>query len=382
MDRVDALVVGAGVVGLAIARGLALAGLDVVIVEAGTLIGSGVSSRNSEVIHAGIYYEPGSLKARLCVRGRALLYAYCAERGLPHARCGKLVVASRLADVPKLETIAARARANGVDEVQLISAAEAAAHEPALQCAAALLSSSSGIVDSHALMTSLLGDAEQAGAVLALASPLQRVRRDGVSWVCETGTGSGASDERFDLAVRWLINAAGLDAQAVARSVDGLPASLIPPRFLAKGHYFSLTANGGKAPFSHLIYPLPADGGLGVHLTLDLGGQARFGPDVEWLPEPEPGAALDYAVDSSRIAQFETEIRSYWPGLPAGALQPAYSGIRPKLSGPGAPAADFIISGPADHGLPGLVNLFGIESPGLTASLAIGEHVAALVQRS
>ena len=374
MDRVDALVVGAGVVGLAIARELALAGMEVVIAEAATLIGSGVSSRNSEVIHAGIYYEPGSLKARLCVRGKAMLYAYCAERGVPHARCGKLVVAGRDADVQKLEAIAARAVANGVSEVQLISTAEATAHEPALVCTAALLSSSSGIVDSHALMTALLGDAEHAGALLALASPFQGARREGAGWVCETGAGDG----RFELAARWVINAAGLDAQAVARSIDGLPPSHIPPRFLAKGHYFSLT---GRAPFRHLIYPLPFDGGLGVHLTLDLGGQARFGPDVEWLPEPAPGAALDYTVDSRRMAQFESEIRNYWPGLPAGALQPAYTGIRPKLSGPGAPAVDFHIGGPAEHGLPGLVNLFGIESPGLTASMAIGEHVAALVRR-
>jgi len=376
VDHVDALVVGAGVVGLAIARALALAEMEVVIAETGTLIGSGISSRNSEVIHAGIYYEPGSLKARWCVRGRQMLVAYCAERGVPHSLCGKLVVASRTADVPKLEALAARALANGTNEVQLISAAEAAAHEPALACAAALLSSASGIVDSHALMTSLLGDAETAGAMLALASPLQGARRDGAVWVCETG-----SDERFELAARWIINAAGLDAQAVAASIDGLPPSRIPPRFLAKGHYFSLAANGGRAPFRHLIYPMPTGGGLGVHLTLDLGGQARFGPDVEWLPEPAPGAALDYAVDSRRMAAFENEIRSYWPGLPAAALQPAYTGIRPKLSGPGAPAADFHISGPAEHGLPGLVNLFGIESPGLTASMAIGEHVVGLVQR-
>jgi len=371
MDKVDAVVVGAGVVGLAAARALALAGLEVLILEAQDAIGTGVSSRNSEVIHAGLYYPAGSLKARLCVAGRRRLYAYCEERGIAHRRCGKLVVATSAADCERLDQILARGRENGVHDLRRIDAAEARAMEPALACAGALHSPSSGIVDSHALMTALLGDAQNAGALLALRSPFVKAWRDGGAWCVATG-----GSEPFELAADWLVNAAGLDAQRVALATEGFPRSAVPQQFLAKGHYFSLAA---KAPFSHLIYPTPVDGGLGVHLTLDLGGQAKFGPDVEWLTE---GAPFDYAVDTSRQAAFEADIRRYWPGLPAGALQPAYSGVRPKLSGPGAPAADFAILGPAEHGCAGIVQLFGIESPGLTASLAIAEAVLAATANS
>lgn len=358
MDQVDIAVIGAGVVGLAIARELAQRGREVIVIEAAGAIGTGISSRNSEVIHAGLYYPAGSLKARLCVRGKHLLYAYCAARGIEHRRCGKLVVATRDADLPRLEQIAASAAANGVDDLQLLGRAETLALEPALQAACALVSPSSGIVDSHGLMTSLLADAEHAGATLALASPVTGGGREGDGWRLRV-------DSDFQLGARCVINAAGLFAGEVAASL-GAPG---PALRFARGHYFSLA---GRAPFSRLIYPLPVDGGLGVHLTLDLGGQARFGPDVQWLPDTDP-ATLDYAVDPSLGTAFEAEVRSYWPGLPAGSLQPAYSGIRPKLTGPGEAAADFRI----DTTTPGLVQLFGIESPGLTACLALAEEVAA-----
>jgi len=365
MDKVDAVVVGAGVVGLAAARALALAGMEVLIVEAEGGVGSGVSSRNSEVIHAGLYYPQGSLKGRLCVQGRTMLYAYCEERGIAHRRCGKLVVATGADDGGKLERLLAHGHANGVQALRRISVAEAREMEPALACSGALWSPDSGIVDSHALMTSLLGDAERAGALLALRSPFVGARRDGARWCVTTG-GAAA----FEFASRCIVNAAGLAAQQVARTIAGFPAAAVPRQFLAKGHYFALAA---KAPFSRLIYPTPVDGGLGVHLTLDLGAQAKFGPDVQWLRD---GEAIDYAVDVSRRAALEADIRRYWPALPAGALQPAYSGVRPKLSGPGEPPADFVVQGPAEHGVPGIVNLFGIESPGLTASLALAQLVA------
>ena len=372
MDEVDAVVVGAGVVGLAIGRALALQGLQVVILEQATAFGTGTSSRNSEVVHAGLYYPPGSLKARLCVQGKALLYAYCAERGVGIRRCGKLLVATRDDDLHKLDTIRAHASACGVDDLQPLTRAQALALEPELSCTAALLSPSSGIVDSHGLMTALLGDAQNAGALYAVASPFDRATLAGGHWQVHTG-----GDEPFELATRWLVNAAGLDAQLVAARMNGYPPAAVPRRHLAKGHYFSLAR---RAPFSHLIYPTPVDGGLGVHLTLDLAGQARFGPDVKWLPDSaDSGAALDYAPDPARQASFEAEVRRYWPRLPEGALQASYTGIRPKLSGPGEPAADFRIEGPAQHGVAGVVQLFGIESPGLTASLAIGQHVAAMV---
>ena len=365
MDRFDCVVVGAGVVGLAIGRALALAGREVLVLEAEPHFGTGTSSRNSEVIHAGLYYPTGSLKARLCVEGRRQLYAYCASRGVAHRRLGKLVVATRGAQVEALQAIHHRALANGVEDCALVEAAEARRLEPQLACVAALHSRQTGIVDSHGLMLALLGDLEAAGGTLACAAPFVRAtRRDG-GWVVHTG-----GDDPFVLGANRLVNAAGLQAQEVAAATEPLPPAHIPRRFLARGCYFQLA---GRAPFSRLIYPVPAPGGLGVHLTLDLGGQARFGPDVEWID------AVDYTVDPRRADAFYAEVREYWPQLADASLAPAYAGIRPKLSGPGEPAADFVIAGPAQHGVAGLVNLYGIESPGLTACLAIGGHVQRLL---
>jgi L-2-hydroxyglutarate oxidase LhgO len=360
VEKLDCVVLGAGVVGLALARALALQGRDVVILEAAASIGSGTSSRNSEVIHAGIYYPPGSLKAGLCVAGRELLYAYCAERGVAHQRCGKLIVANNVAQVAQLEAIQQQAAANGVHDLQVLTVRQARTLEPALQCAGALLSPGTGIIDSHGFMLSLLGDAQQAGATLVLQAPLTawRVAPDGIELEVQ-----GA---------RWLarsvFNCAGLDAPALAARLQGLPAVHQPQPFYAKGNYFSCSV---RAPFRHLVYPVPEQAGLGVHLTLDLAGRARFGPDVEWVAAPE------YTVRPERADGFYAEIRKYWPGLPDGALQPDYAGVRPKLGPAGSPAADFRIDGPAVHGVPGLVNLFGIESPGLTAALAIGALAAA-----
>ena len=373
MDRVDCLIVGAGVVGLASARALAQAGHEVVVVESAGSFGTGVSSRSSEVIHAGLYYEAHSLKARLSVRGKALLYDYCEAKAVPFDRTGKLIVATSAGDLPQLRALLDRARSNDVMDLVPLTPDQAKGFEPELTCAAALLSPSSGIVDSHALMTALLADAEAAGASLAVASPFVGATPSQGRWICRTG-----GDAEFEIESRWLVNCAGLRAQSVARTIDTFPVEAIPAQHLAKGHYFSLAA---RAPFARLIYPLPSDGGLGVHLTLDLGGQARFGPDVEWLPEGLDVDDLDFRVDAARAGSFYAEIRRYWPALPDGALQPAYSGIRPKLSGPGRPAADFRIDGPEAHGCPGLVQLFGIESPGLTASMAIAEEVASIVCR-
>ncbi len=371
MDRVDVLVIGAGVIGLACARALAQAGLEVVIAEREPRWGSGVSSRNSEVVHAGIYYPSGSLKAQLCVAGREMLYAFCAARGVAVQRCGKLVVATREQDLPALARLAEQGQKNGVADLALLSREQALALEPALDCVAALHSPSSGIVDSHGLMSALLGDAQAAGANLACASRFLGAQRDGVDWRVQIGT---ASEPPFELRASWIVNAAGLEAQAVAQAIEGFPAGAIPKRHLAKGHYFALSA---RAPFTQLIYPLPVDGGLGVHLTLDLAGQAKFGPDVHWLAHDD--VHLNYEVDASLAPAFEAEVRRYWPGLPERALAPSYAGIRPKLSGPGESPADFCIAGPAQHGCAGVVQLFGIESPGLTASLAIAQLLAELI---
>lgn len=367
MEEIGCAVIGAGVIGLAVARALAARGREVLILEAEGAFGTGISARNSEVIHAGIYYPAGSLKARLCVAGRGRLYAYCGERGIPHRRCGKLIVAGDEAQRGQLDRIAAAAAANGVDDLQPLSRDEARALEPALECSAALLSPSTGIIDSHALMLSLLGDAERDGAVLALNSPVHGgiVTNDGIT--LEIG---GAEAMRIHAGI--VVNCAGLGAQAVACGLRGLPAAMVPPLHYAKGNYYSLA---GRAPFSRLIYPVPEAAGLGVHLTLDLGGQARFGPDVEWVER------LDYGVDPRRADAFYAEVRRYWPQLPDGALLPAYAGIRPKPHAPGQAACDFLISGPADHGIPGLVNLFGIESPGLTACLALADQVAVSLDR-
>ncbi|MFZ5550412.1 MAG: NAD(P)/FAD-dependent oxidoreductase [Pseudomonadota bacterium] len=362
MDEVDTVVIGAGVVGLACARAMAQAGHEVVILESETAFGTATSARNSEVIHAGLYYPTGSLRARLCVRGKALLYGYCASHGVAHRRCGKLVVACSDDELPRLDAVSRQAAANGVHDLHRLTEAEAHALEPALACRGALLSPSTGIVDSHGLMLALLGDAEAAGAMLALQSPVLRGEVVAGGVVLEVG-GDGATRLR----ARQVVNAAGLQACRLARSIDGLDVRHVPTPHFAQGAYFSLA---GRSPFSRLIYPVPGESShLGVHLTLDLGGQARFGPSFRWVDE------VDYRVDPADGAGFDAEVRRYWPGLPTGALQPGYAGVRPKISGPGEPAADFRIDGPAVHGVAGLVNLFGIESPGLTAALAIAEEV-------
>jgi len=369
LDRVDALVIGAGVVGLAVARALAGAGHDTIVVEAQGAVGQGVSSRNSEVIHSGLYYPPGSLKARLCVRGRELLYALCESRGVSHQRCGKLVVANDSADEIALRILAARAAANGVP-VQALDPGEARVLEPALRCTAALFSPTTGIVDSHALMLALQGDLERQGGLVAVASAVDSVVLDPTGRLHVVRLADGS-----EIGTSVLINAASLHACAIAQRMQGLSPEHIPRPSYAKGNYFSLA---GAAPFSRLVYPAPADAGLGVHLTLDLAGRARFGPDVEWLAVDSP-EAIDYAVDPRRADGFYAQVRRYWPDLPDGALTPSYSGVRPKIHGPGQPAADFRIDGPARHGVPGLVNLFGIESPGLTSALAIGEDLVTQV---
>jgi L-2-hydroxyglutarate oxidase LhgO len=365
MDRVDAIVVGAGVIGIAVARALALHGLDTVLLEREGAIGTQTSSRNSEVIHAGLYYPPGSLKARLCLRGRELLYAYCESRSIPYRRCGKLLVATHAAQRDALAKIEANAVASGVLDLQPLTRAGVNALEPALAVVAGILSPSTGIVDSHALMLSLQGDFERAGGLLALRSPVIEIDCGATRPIVRTG---GA--DPTELAARWVVNAAGLWAAEVARVCKGLDPRHIPSLRFAKGSYFSLVM---RAPFSHLVYPMPEPGGLGVHLTLDLTGRARFGPDVEWLETESPDAP-DYRVDPARREAFAAAIRAYWPELPLDALQPDYAGVRPKLGGPDAPPADFVLQGASQHGVGGLLNLYGIESPGLTASLAIAEE--------
>jgi L-2-hydroxyglutarate oxidase LhgO len=361
MESAECLVVGAGVIGLAVARALARAGREVIVVEGESGIGAGVSSRNSEVIHAGIYYPPGLVKTRLCVDGKAMLYAFCQEFGVAHKRCGKLLVAANAGEVDKLAALKAQAEANGVADLIWLSGEDACALEPALVAHRALLSPSTGIVDSHAFMLALRGDAEAHGAMIAFETPVLAGQVGDQGFVIETG---GPAPMR--IAADIVVNAAGLGAQALARSITGMPAETIPPLHLAKGNYFSLS---GRSPFSRLIYPMPTPGGLGVHLTLDLAGQAKFGPDVEWVD------AIDYDVDPRRAGSFYAAIRTYWPDLPEGALQPAYAGVRPKIARPGGSATDFLLQTENDHGVKGLINLFGIESPGLTASLAIADWV-------
>ena len=362
MDHVECVVVGAGVVGLAVARALARAGRDVVLLEGSGGIGNGASSRNSEVIHAGIYYDTGSLKARACVAGKHMLYEYCDGHGIPYARLGKLIVAADGRDGERLARFRDRARANGVDDLELLDAAQTRALEPDVSCAVAVLSPSTGIVDSHALMLALQGDAEDAGATVATHAPVTggAVLSGGGAELAVGG--AEPTRLRCDL----LVNAAGLHAPDLARLLGGVPSQTIPRAWLCKGSYYALT---GRAPFKRLVYPMPEPGGLGVHLTLDLGGQARFGPDVQWVDRE------DYDVEPSRADMFYAAIRRYWPGLRDGALAPAYAGIRPKISGPDEPAADFTLATPAEHGVPGVVHMFGIESPGLTSSLALAELV-------
>jgi len=362
MDSVDCVVVGAGVIGLAVARALARAGVEVIVLEAEAAIGQHASSRNSEVIHAGLYYPPGSVKARTCLEGRERLYAYCAERGIPHRRCGKLVVAADETQVAELAALRERAHANGARDVDWVSPARVRALEPELRCVAALHSPSTGILDSHAYLLALLADAEAAGATLVCRTPLLAAE-------CSAGGGfllqaGGAEPLRFK--ARFLVNAAGLRAPSVARRIAGYPAERAPRELYAKGSYFALAR---RSPFRCLVYPVPEPGGLGVHLTLDLAGRARFGPDVEWTDR------IDYAVDPLRAERFYAAIRRYWPALPDGALVPDYAGVRAKIVGPGEPAADFVVEGPAAHGIEGLVHLYGIESPGLTASLALADDV-------
>jgi len=366
VESVDCVVAGAGVVGLAVARALALAGRDVIILDAAEGIGTETSSRNSEVIHAGIYYPAASLMARFCVAGRKALCAYCAEKGIPYANCGKLIVATNAQEDAMLAGIKRRAEVNGVEGMCVLPAAKAIALEPNLACTSALLSPVTGIIDSHAFMLALQGDAENAGAVPVFHSPVTggRVVCGGIE------IDVGGADPMM-LRCRLLVNSTGLHAPDLAKRIDGMAQDRVPTAYYAKGNYFTLS---GRSPFSRLIYPVPVPGGLGVHLTVDLGGQARFGPDVQWID------TIDYTVDPARADSFYAAVRKYWPALKDGALQPGYAGIRPKIVPPGAPTQDFVVQGPQTHGAPGLINLFGIESPGLTASLALADHVVEVMR--
>lgn len=364
-EKIDCAVIGAGVVGLAVARKLAMSGREVVVLEAEEHFGIHTSSRNSEVMHAGIYYPTGSLKARLCFAGRNALYRYCTEHAVNHRRIGKVIVACDDSELAGLEKYRRQAEVNGCDDLRMLGADELAAIEPEVRCVAGFLSPSTGIIDAHGLMLAYLGDAEAHGGALALASPVLsgKVTADGV--LLEVG-----GKESMTLLCRSVVNSAGFNAQAVSRSMSGVPEATIPPTYYAIGHYYTLS---GKAPFSRLIYPVARQDWLGVHVTIDLGGQVKFGPDFAWIDR------IDYRFDASREQAFYTAIRRYYPGLKDGALQPGYTGIRPKIHGPGEPAPDFVIQGPRDHGVPGLVNLYGIESPGLTSSLAIADYVAGLL---
>ena len=355
------LVAGAGVIGLAVARALALAGHEVIVAEAANAIGTGISSRNSEVIHAGLYYPSGSLRARHCLAGRRTLYRVAASHGVPHRKCGKLVVAAQAGEIARLQAIHAQAVANGVEGVAIISAQEAQKLEPALSCVAAMISPETGVVDSHRFMLALRGDLEDHGGAIAFNTPIERLERSRGGWQARFG----GSDPQ-SIAVDAVVNCAGLGAQRLARATAGYPCERIPRLVLAKGNYFNYS---GRPAFSRLIYPVPVPGGLGVHVTLDLAGRMRFGPDVEWI-ESE-----NYDVASERAQSFYASIRKYWPALPDNSLAPDYAGIRPKLSGPGEPAVDFMVEGPAQHGLAGLVSLFGIESPGLTCALPLAAQV-------
>ena len=365
-ERVDTVVIGAGVIGLAIARALALAGREVIVLERNAGIGEEISARNSEVIHAGIYYSVASLKAQLCVRGRDLLYEYCVDKGVAHTRCGKLIVAVGADQLDELEALRQQALTNGVEDIEQLTTREIRQREPAITCNEALRSPSTGIIDSHGLMVALRGDIEASGGAIAVLSTFRRGEVTPAGFRLEVET----DGERTEIEADTVVNSAGLAASDVAHALDGLDARTIPSTCFAKGNYFVLQ---GKNPFNGLIYPLPEPGGLGVHVTLDLAGSVRFGPDVEWIER------IDYEVDPGRAETFYAAIRSYWPDLPDDSLVPGYAGVRPKLVGPGEPAADFMIKGPADHGVPGLVNLFGMESPGLTSALAIAEHVTTLL---
>jgi L-2-hydroxyglutarate oxidase LhgO len=368
LHDIDCVVIGAGAVGLAVARALALAGRQVMVLEQHGAIGTETSARNSEVVHAGLYYASGSLKAQLCVRGNALLKEYAARKGFALKTLGKLIVATDDSQLPALDALAAQAQANGVPQMLRLSAAQAMALEPQLHCVAALHSAGTGIVDSHAYMLALQGDIEAAGGSVVCHAAVTAGEITPQGSVIEVATPDGD----LTLRTQWLINCAGLHAPALARRIHSFPAAHVPTAYFAKGSYYSLA---GRSPFQRLIYPLPHNGGLGVHITLDLAGQARFGPDAQWLDIAD-ASQIDYTVDAARAVSFYAQVRRYWRGLPDGALQPAYSGVRPKIVPAGAPAGDFIVSTPAQHGVAGVVNLFGIESPGLTASLALGDYVA------
>ncbi|HWA01113.1 MAG TPA: NAD(P)/FAD-dependent oxidoreductase [Caulobacterales bacterium] len=364
----DAAIIGAGAVGLACAYALSRRGASVVVLEREAHIGAGVSSRNSEVIHAGLHYAPGSLKARFCVAGRRALYPFLEAHDVAFDRCGKLVVATEAAEIGALEELARRGEANGVEGVSWLSGEEACTLEPGLRAVAALHSAQSGVFDSHGYMLALRGEIEARDGAIALRTPLLSARRTETEFALAVG---GAAP--FDLTAGRLVVAAGLGAQAAAANIEGFPAAAIPSLHLGKGSYFTLT--GARAPFRRLIYPPPIPGALGIHYRRDLGGVAHFGPDLEFV------AHEDYRVDPARSAEFYAYVRRFWPGLPEGALAPDYAGIRPKLHGPGEPQGDFVIADEGAHGLANLVALFGIESPGLTSSLAIGDHVADLLWR-
>jgi L-2-hydroxyglutarate oxidase LhgO len=362
-EPIDVIVIGAGVVGLGAARRFALAGQSVMVLEKATSFGMETSARNSEVIHAGIYYQPGTLKARLCVEGRAALYAFCRNRGVPHRSCGKLIVAAGPAQIAELARIKVNAETCGVTNLVWLDKAEVGALEPDIRCDRALFSPSTGIIDSHAYMLALLGEAEVHGASLVCNTEVTGLKRERPGWLV-----SIAGEQAPVVCARTVINCAGLHAGQIANMVDELPSTHRPRLRYARGCYFTY---GAKTRFRHLIYPVPEPGGLGTHLTLDMAGQARFGPDVEWVD------VIDYAVAANRRDKFGKAVQQFWPEVDPTQLQPAYAGIRPKLSGPGEPPADFRIDGPTDHGVPGLFNLFGIESPGLTSSLALADHVFA-----
>jgi L-2-hydroxyglutarate oxidase LhgO len=360
-ETADAVVIGAGVVGLAVARALSLSGRDTIVLEAADAIGTGTSSRNSEIIHAGIYYPTGSLKARLCSRGKKLLYKYCTSHGVVYKPCGKLIVATNEAQAKIIHGIKEKAEANGIVDLRWLSAAECKELEPALNTVGGYLSPSTGIIDSHGLMLAYQGDLENAGGMIAFNSPVESGKAEDDGIILNIGGDAGMS-----LQCKTLVNSAGLEAQSIASKIKGILCETIPPSYFAKGNYFILS---GKSPFSRPIYPVPEQAGLGVHLTIDLGGQAKFGPDVEWIDK------IDYVVDPSRSEKFYAAIRDYWPGLEDGALQPGYAGIRPKIQAPNEVAKDFMIQDSSTHGVKGLINLYGIESPGLTSSMAIAEEV-------
>ena len=363
-DRVDCVVIGAGVVGLAVARAMAQTGREVIVLEKADMIGTETSSRHSEVIHAGIYYPQNSLKAELCVAGKKAMYAFCDAHGVDYNNCGKVIVATDEEQLPELERLKANAAANGVGDLEWMTPEQVTEMEPAVFCVGALWSPSTGILDSHGYMLALQGDAEAAGAMFAFLTPVVggRVMDDGIRLDC-------GGDAPMSIVADTVINSGGLWAQEIARTIEGVPREAIPPTYYCKGNYYTLS---GRPPFTRPIYPVPERAGLGVHVTVDLGGQVRFGPDVEWIEE------IDYDVDPARADKFYEAVRKYYPDLRDGAIQPGYSGIRPKIQAPEETGRDFVIQSADDHGVPGLVNLFGIESPGMTSSLAIADYVRKL----